>query len=302
MSAAALLGAYGADLLFGDPRRLHPVAGFGRVAGQFERMAYAPSRLRGALVTGTLVAGAAGAAQMLARRSSREVALALVGWASLGGRSLRTEARAVHGLLGDGQLDRARARLRSLCWRDASELDEAELSRAVVESLAENTSDAVVGVLFWGALAGPAGVAGYRATNTLDAMFGHRNERYLQFGWAAARLDDLMNWPVARITAMLTCLAASLTGGSATRTFVTVRSDGRAHPSPNAGVVEAAFAGALGLRLGGPLSYGREAEARSFLGSGRPAVPDDMRRAARLSSAVCTLAALLSAALAAVRR
>ncbi|MDA8068338.1 MAG: adenosylcobinamide-phosphate synthase CbiB [Actinomycetota bacterium] len=302
MSGMALLGAYGADLAFGDPKRMHPVAGFGLLAGRLERTAYAPTRLRGALVAGVLVAWAAGAAQLLARWSSRDLALALAGWASLGGRSLRAEARAVGALLADGELDRARDRLGSLCGRDAGELDEAELSRAVVESLAENTSDAVVGALFWGAVAGPAGVAAYRATNTLDAMFGHRNERYLQFGWAAARLDDLMNWPVARLTALLTGVAAPLLGGSVRVTLDTVRSDGRAHPSPNAGVTEAAFAGALGLRLGGPLKYGRQAEARPFLGSGRPAVPEDIERASRLSFAVATLAALVSAAMAEGRR
>ncbi len=301
MSGVALLGAYAGDLLFGDPRRMHPVAGFGRVAGQAERIAYAPARSRGALVAGVLVAGAAGLAQMLARCTSREVALMLVGWASLGGRSLRAEAQAVGALLADADPEPARARLCSLCGRDAGGLDAGEISRAVVESLAENTSDAVVGALFWGALAGPAGVAAYRATNTLDAMFGHKSERYLHFGWAAARLDDLMNWPVARLTALLTCAAAPLVGGSVNGTLQTIRRDGRSHPSPNAGVAEAAFAGALGLRLGGPLSYGQHEEHRPHLGSGRLPVPQDIERASRLCFAVATLAALLSAVAAEAR-
>jgi adenosylcobinamide-phosphate synthase len=301
MSGLALLGAYGGDLIFGDPRRLHPVAGFGSVAGQLERVAYAPSRLRGALVTGVLVLGAAGAAQLLARGTSRGVALALVGWASIGGRSLRAEARAVDAYIAREDLTGARERLRSLCGRDAAELDTQGLARAVVESLAENTSDAVVGALLWAAAGGPAGVAAYRAANTLDAMFGHRNDRYRQFGWAAARLDDLMNWPVARTSALLTCLAAPLVDGSPNATLRTVLRDGRAHPSPNAGVVESAFAGALHVQLGGPLAYGGEADARPVLGCGQPATPQDIERAARLSFAVATLAALLSAALAQAR-
>lgn len=299
MSGAALLAGYGADLLAGDPARWHPVAGFGRLAGATERLAYAPSRARGTLVTGALVAGAAAAAELLARRVSRRATLAAVTWAALGGRSLRRQARAVSEQIQRGELGQARAGLTWLCGRDPSELDGPALGRAVVESLAENTSDAVVGALLWGAVAGPGGVAAYRAANTLDAMFGHRDEHYRAFGWSAARLDDVMNWPAARLSAALTCLLAPLVGGSPVRTLATVRRDGAAHPSPNAGRVEAAFAGALGVRLGGPLVYRGVAEFRPYLGDGRMATPDDVERAARLSLAVGTAAALL---IAAVRR
>lgn len=296
MSRAALLAGYGADLLAGDPARWHPVAGFGQIAGATERLAYAPSRMRGALVTGALVAGAAAAAELLARRVSRRATLVAISWAALGGRSLRREARGVGEHIRRGELGQARAGLTSLCGRDPSELDGPALSRAVVESLAENTSDAVVGALLWGTVAGPGGVAAYRAANTLDAMFGHRDERYRAFGWSAARLDDAMSWPAARLSAALTCLLAPLVGGSPARTLATVRRDGAAHPSPNAGRVEAAFAGALGVRLGGPLVYQGAAEFRPYLGDGRAATPDDVERAARLSLAVGTAAALLTAA------
>ncbi|MHB8694193.1 MAG: cobalamin biosynthesis protein [Solirubrobacteraceae bacterium] len=285
---------YVADLAAGDPRRWHPVAGFGAAAASVESVAYAPSRLRGAIVVGALVSGASLAAAALARAAPGP-ALAAVTWAALGGRSLRHEALAIAAALEGGDLDGARLRLPALCGRDPAELSAAELSRAVVESLAENTSDAVVGALLWGALAGPAGVAGYRAANTLDAMFGHRSERYASFGWAAAKLDDVINWPAARCSAAITCAAAPLVGGSPARTLSIVLRDGAAHPSPNAGRAEAAFAGALDVRLGGPLVYAGRDELRPQLGDGPAPEPADIRRAARLSLAVGAIAALAAA-------
>ena len=172
----------------------------------------------------------------------------------------------------------------------------------MVESVAENTSDAIVGALAWGAVAGPAGVAGYRAANTLDAMFGLRNERYASFGWAAARLDDAMSWPAARLSAAITCAAAPLVGGRISQTAAVISRDGAAHPSPNAGRAEAAFAGALGVALGGPLVYGDRAETRPQLGDGRPPGAQDIRRATRLSAIVATAAALLCATARDVKR
>jgi adenosylcobinamide-phosphate synthase len=195
---------------------------------------------------------------------------------------LTTVAARLAAKLEAGDVEGARELLPWLCGRDPGHLDEAELVRATVESVAENTSDAVVGALFWGRVAGPAGVVAYRAANTLDAMVGHRSDRYREFGWAAARLDDAMNWPVARITAAL----AVLVGGSPRRAWRTWRRDGSKHPSPNAGQVEAAFAGALGVRLGGPLSYGGVAEVRPHLGDGDPPTVGDIHRANRLSRAI----------------
>ena len=294
------MGGYAADLAFGDPRRLHPVAGFGRVALAAERAAYAPSRARGAAFAGVLVAGAAVAVEVGARlagrtRVGRGAALAGVTWAALGGRSLVFEARSLAAHVDAGDLDTARMALPSLCGRDAAALDAAGLSRATVESVAENTADAVIGALFWAAIAGPGGVAGYRAANTLDAMIGHRSERYESFGWAAARLDDVLNWPVARAAAILTALCSPLVGGSPRDTWRAIPTYGAAHPSPNAGRIEAAFAGALGVRLGGPLAYDGRVEVRPALGAGRAPDTDDVRRAARLSLAVGALAAALAA-------
>jgi adenosylcobinamide-phosphate synthase len=293
----ALLLGYGVDLALADPPRLHPVAGFGRLAAVAERSAYAPRRARGAAVTAGLVAAAAAGAEVLAALASPPAATAAVTWTALGGRSLRREARAVADLVARGDLPSARHRLGSLCGRDAAALDAAALRRAVIESLAENTADAVVGTLLWGALLGAGGAAAHRAANTLDAMFGHHSERYEAFGWAAARLDDAMNWPVARLTALLSAALAPLTGGSAAGALRAWRRDAGAHPSPNAGQVEAAFAGALGVELGGPLSYRGHAENRPRLGVGGRAPDDaDVRRAARLSALVGAAAALIAAA------
>jgi len=297
VSAAALAGGYAADLAFGDPRRRHPVAGFGLVALALEQALYAPTRGRGALFAGVLVGGAALAGELLARVIGRRAALALTTWAALGGRSLAREARGLAAHVERGDLPAARAALPALCGRDPAGLDGPQLCRAAVESVAENTGDAVVGALFWGAVAGPAGVAGYRAANTLDAMVGHRSARYADFGWAAARLDDALSRPAARGAALLAVLCAPVAGGRPRAAWRTLRRDGAKHPSPNAGRAEAAFAGALGLRLGGPLVYGGQAELRPALGDGRAPGPDDVERAVRLSLAVGATAAAVCSAL-----
>ncbi len=296
MSGAALLGGFGADLLVGDPRRGHPVAGFGQVALAAERRWYAPSRWRGAVFAGVLVAGAAGLGELLARRLGRARALVLVGWAALGGRSLGAVAGSIGAALSSGDLGAARAELPSLVGRDPSLLDSAGVARAVVESVAENTGDAVVGPLVWGAVFGPAGVCAFRAANTLDAMVGHRSARYEDFGWAAARLDDVMAWPAARLGALLAVMCAPVVGGSPRAALRVLHRDGGAHPSPNAGRIEAAFAGALGVRLGGPLRYGDRDEVRPTLGDGAAPVVADIARARRLSLTVGLAAAVVCSA------
>ncbi|CAA9478183.1 MAG: Adenosylcobinamide-phosphate synthase [uncultured Solirubrobacteraceae bacterium] len=301
MTGTALAGAYVADVLVGDPRRLHPVAGFGQLAAGLEARAYAPRRRRGIAYAGTLVAGAGLAGELLARAGDRagigrSPALALFTWVALGGRSLTRTAVRLADHVDEGELAEARRLLPSLCGRDPDALDGDGLSRAALESVAENTSDAVVGALLWGALAGPGGVLAYRAANTLDAMVGHRSPRYERFGWAAARLDDALGWPGARAGAGLTVLCAGAARG---RTWRVLRRDGRKHPSPNAGRMEAAFAGALGLRLGGPLAYDGRVELRPSLGDGpgmRAPNHTDIRRANRLSSRVGAAALAASAA------
>lgn len=290
MSVPAYAAGFTADLLVGDPARLHPVAGFGTVAQRLEAALYAPTRRRGVLFVALLVGTAAAFGEALRRLASRAgvpgAATAALLWTALGGRSLRREAERVASALDASAPESARAALPALVGRDTTGLDEPELCRAVVESVAENTADAVVGPLVWGAVCGPAGIAAHRAANTLDAMVGHRSDRYASFGWAAARLDDLMGWPAARAGALLAAAAAPTVGGSTTYAWQTLRRDGAAHPSPNAGRMEAAFAGALGVRLGGPLRYGARVETRPMLGSGARPSTGDIRRANRLSLVV----------------
>lgn len=298
MSAAGLALGYGADLVLGDPRRGHPVAGFGRVALALERRMYAPSRARGALFTGVLVGGAALAGHGLGRLLGRRAALALLTWSALGGRSLRGEAAAIAGRLERADVEGARRALPALAGRDPAALGADGIARAVVESVAENTSDAVVGTLLWAAVGGPAGVAAFRAANTLDAMVGNRSPRYASFGWASARLDDALGWPAARAGAALTVLCADAPGHA----WRVLRRDGGAHPSPNAGRMEAAFAGALGLRLGGPLAYGGLTQLRPALGDGRMPRAADIDRANRLSRRVGAAALVASLALRGLRR
>ncbi|WP_224303131.1 cobalamin biosynthesis protein [Streptomyces olivaceus] len=290
-AAAGLLG----DLLLGDPRRGHPVAAFGRAAGAVEQRLWRDHRGWGALHTLVCAGGATalGAAAAHAVRRSPAASIALTGaaaWAVVGGTSLAREAGAVERALRAGDVEAARARLPHLCGRDPQSLDADGIARAVVESVAENTSDAVVGALVWGAVAGVPGLLGFRAVNTLDAMVGHKSSRYRRYGWASARLDDLAGWPGARLTAALTTVA----GGDPRGAVRAWRADAARHPSPNAGPVEASFAGALGVRLGGTLSYGGRVEHRPVLNgaAGRAvrAGSGDIDRAVRLSRRVGWLA------------
>ncbi|WP_242532562.1 cobalamin biosynthesis protein [Nocardioides sp. S5] len=298
--ALGLVVGHLADRRFGDPRRGHPVAIFGGVAAALERRTYADSRARGllhlALLAGTAAGGGLGP-ELRTRNHpvTHTLVTAATTWTVLGGTSLAREARAVHDLLAADDLPGARQRLTHLVGRDTSTLDEAEVSRAVVESVAENTSDAVVAPLVWGALLGVPGLLGYRATNTLDAMVGHRGERYGRFGWASARLDDLLNLPGARLSGLLAAALAPTVGGRPSAALQAWRRDARRHPSPNAGVVEAAFAGALGVRLGGRNHYAHGTEDRVVLGDGPPPDRADIERAVRLADAVGTGAVVVAA-------
>jgi adenosylcobinamide-phosphate synthase len=298
-TAAGLALGAAADLVLADPRRGHPVAGFGGAAAALERRVWRDSRPVGAAYAAGLTAAAAalGLAVERARRPlPRTLLTAAATWAVLGGTSLARAATRMHERLAAGDLLGARAALPALAGRDPAGLDEKELARATVESVAENTSDAAVAPLFWGAVAGVPGLLGYRAVNTLDAMVGYRSTRYARFGWAAARLDDVANWAPARITAALTVACAPLAGADARGAVRSWRRDGAAHPSPNAGRCEAAMAGALGVRLGGRNVYAGRVEDRPSLGDGPPPDTADIRRAVRLSRAVWLTAAALAAA------
>jgi adenosylcobinamide-phosphate synthase len=275
----------GLDRVLGEPPiDPHPLVVFGRLMEQVESRLYADSRARGVVHTGIGV-GIGVAAGMVLRSP------ALATYVAVGGRSLAEAADAVRRPLVAGDLDAARAALPALVGRDPARLDEVEIARAVVESVAENTVDAVVAPVLWAVVGGAPGALGYRAVNTLDAMVGRRSDRYERYGWASARLDDVANLVPARATAALVGLvrphrAAAVLG--------TVRRDGRHHPSPNAGVAEAAFAAALGIQLGGTNRYGDRVEERPALGQGRRPTAVDIGRATALSRDVAVaLAAVL---------
>ncbi len=302
--AGGLIGGAVADAIAGDPARGHPVALFGRLMTAVEQRVYADREAPGiAYAAGGVILGAGpllvAARVTRASPAGRAAVTAAAAWAAIASRSLSGAARQIATALGAGDLARARGALPCLCGRDPQDLDCAGITRAVVESVAENTSDAIVAPLIWGALAGPAGLSGYRAVNTLDAMVGHHSPRYERFGRTSARLDDVANWIPARITALLAAACSPAVGGQPASTWQMARDYGPRHPSPNAGWCEAAFAGALGVRLGGVLSYSGRTEHRPEIGTGRPPQAADIARAVRLSRAVTASATALAAAVAA---
>lgn len=283
MSAlGAALGLLG-DRVFGEPDvDPHPVALLGRALGTIEQALYADDRRAGIAHAGAGVLLGAAAGKLV--RSS-----AVATWIATSGRMLTETATAIGDALEDGSLDEARRLLPSLVGRDPSHLDEAEIARAVIESVAENTVDAVVAPAFWGAVCGAPGALAYRTVNTLDSMVGHHSERYGNFGWASARLDDAANLIPARLTA---ALVVAVRPGRARQVLHAVRHDAPGHPSPNAGVVEAAFAAALGLRLGGTNDYDGRVEHRVGMGPGSPPTRSDIAAAVDLSREVTTALAV----------
>ena len=289
--AIGLALGWSADRLLADPARFHPVAGFGGLAASLERRTYADHRATGVTHVAILV-GATTLAGVAAERATRNrpvlhvLTTAVATWVVLGGASLDREAAAVGRLLADDRLAEARMRLTHLVGRDTRRLDESEIARAVVESVAENTSDAVVAPLVLGAVGGIPALLGHRAANTLDAMIGHRDERYERFGWAAARLDDVLNLPGSRLSALLAAALAAVVDGQPRAALASWRRDASGHPSPNAGPIEASFAGAMGVRLGGVNTYGDRVEDRRALGDGRVVGQHDIARARALARAV----------------
>lgn len=282
-AAAGLL----ADRFVGEPPvAWHPVAGFGHLMTRLEHSWYADDTAAGAVYAAVGVA--AGVTAGLAARST-----ALTVACTTAGRMLRTTARQVADALDAGDLDHARGILPALVGRDPAQLDAPDIAAATIESLAENTVDAVVAPALWGAALGAPGAAAHRAVNTMDAMVGHHSDRYERFGRVGARLDDAAAYIPARVTAALVCA----TRPDRTRAVITtVRRDASAHPSPNAGVAEAAFAAALGVELGGPTRYAGRLENRPRLGRGPRPQGTDITRAVRLADRVeLALAGLLAA-------
>ena len=275
--SVAVAAGYFLDRALGEPPdEVHPLRAFGSLMNALEKALYRDRRLSGAIycAAGAAVAAASGLAVPSA-------ALAVL--VTSGGRALGDAASGVARAIDAADLTLARERVRALVGRDPEHLDEAELVRAVVESVAENTNDAVVAPLVYALAGGALGAYCYRAANTLDSMVGYRNPRYLRFGWASARLDDTAGFLPARVTALL---VAAVRPARWREVLLAVRQDARLHPSPNAGVAEAAFAAALGLRLGGTNTYEGLVEHRPALGGGRAPERADIDRAVRLSRQV----------------
>jgi adenosylcobinamide-phosphate synthase len=288
--AAALL----VDALFGEPPEdLHPTVWMGHAIAACEKRALKlkcphTRRLAGAVLAFALPTVVYLSVRVLlgvTPRSLRGALGALLISTSLSMHGLTRAASAVeYGLL-DGDLERARASVGEMVGRDTEDLSKAEISRAAVESVAENASDGVVAPMLYGLLLGAPGALAYKAVNTLDSMVGYRIGAYAELGWASARLDDLANLAPARATA----LAAAAVSGRPSSTVATARRYGPLTTSPNAGWAEAAFAGALDISLGGPNSYGGVVRQGPILGNGRPAEPEDIRRAVRLMRRCCAL-------------
>lgn len=277
----------------------HPVAWIAGVVRSFERVLNRPAwsdaaRRVGGVLTVTVVAGVAGCVgfaldRLLGGPAWGAVAIALLGAFGLAGRNLFDHVAAVDRALASADLEAARAAVGRIVGRDVASLDANGIAAAALESLAESFNDGLVAPLFWFLAGGLAGLFVYKAVNTADSLIGHREAPYTHFGWAAARLDDLMNLAPARIAGALICLTAG-------RGWAVMRRDAPGHASPNAGWPEAAMAGSLGVRLGGPVAYDGVPHERPVFGDGAAAGPLDLSRGLRGYVEACAvLAALLIA-------
>ncbi|MCC4600124.1 cobalamin biosynthesis protein [Xanthomonas melonis] len=297
IAAAAVL----LDLLLGEPRRAHPLLVFGRWAQHIEARLHRNRRSAGVLAWCVAVlpwTGAAAALQALLWWWSAWAAAgfaAVMLYLALGLRSLGEHAQPVIAALQADDLPSARAAVGRIVSRDTAALDATQVAAAATESVLENGSDAVFAALFWGVLLGAPGAVLYRLSNTLDAMWGYRTSRYANFGWAAARSDDALNWLPARLT------AATYAALGATRSGLRCAwRQGRGWKSPNAGPVMAAGAGALRVQLGGAAPYHGQWQPRPCLGEGARASADSVRRALLLVRAGVLLWLLIGALLAAM--
>ncbi|MBQ3076934.1 MAG: cobalamin biosynthesis protein CobD [Clostridia bacterium] len=309
---AAILAGWVLDCLLGDPAgRWHPVCLMGNAISFLEKQLRrrVPDRPAPLLAAGGLLAallllltgGLTAALLWLARRVSpllHFAVSALLAWQILAARCLRDEAMKVHRALQSGDIEAARRQVSMLVGRDTESLDAAGITRAAVETVAENASDGVIAPLFWMMLAGPTGGMLYKAINTMDSMLGYKNDRYLWFGRLPARLDDVANWLPARLTALLMILAAPLCGLDGRGALRIWRRDRANHASPNSAHSEAACAGALGVRLAGPASYFGVVKDKPWIGDPvREIETEDIPRACRLMTTASLLALALLALL-----
>jgi adenosylcobinamide-phosphate synthase len=259
----AILIALLLDAWLGEPRRLHPLVGFGKLANFTEQQFYADSRLHGLLAVLLLVAPFVLLIAFFTHTPWYFAVDVLTLYLAIGWNSLGKHARQVKSALLAGDLQTARQQVGMIVSRNTTGMDHIDVTRGTIESVLENGNDAIFGVIFWFIIAGAPGAVAYRIVNTLDAMWGYRTDRYRHFGWAAARLDDCLNFIPARLTA----LSYALTG-SARNAFSCWRMQGTVWKSPNAGPVMAAGAGSLHISLGGPARYQDRLESRPILGNG----------------------------------
>ena len=307
MHRLTVLGlALALDMAIGEPGWffLHPVRIFGKAISFLERFRFLLKpfpRLGGILlcfivilVTYAVMTYLTNALDGFSRRSYLgTLILAFLLYTTIALRGLTSEAAKIIGMVASGDLDGARLEIKSLVGRDTENLDGGAMMKATVESLAENASDGVLAPIFYYLLGGLPLAMTYKAINTLDSMVGYKNEKYRQFGWAAARLDDLANLLPARLTGFFICLSSAIMGQGLSRPLKTMLRDGRKHPSPNSGVPMAAMAGALGVTLGGPAAYGGIPVEKPFIGRGPAPMADEARRAVRLTLCACLLGALV---------
>ena len=305
------------ELVVGYPDRLfrivgHPVTWLGRLIAAMDRALNREGwsdwqrRAGGVFALCVLLAVAGGVGWLVQHLLGQGIGIvitALLACTLLAQRSLATHVGAVATALETGGAEAGRVAVSHIVGRDPSQLDEAGIARAAMESLAENFSDGVVAPAFWLAVAGLPGGAAYKAVNTADSMIGHRTPRHRAFGWASARFDDLVNLPASRLSALLIAAAACLVpGATAKGAWRAVWRDASRHRSPNAGWPEAAMAGALGLALNGPKIYGKERVEDAVMNEGgrREATASDIRRALRLYWVADALLIVLIASIAAI--
>ncbi|TYP56796.1 adenosylcobinamide-phosphate synthase CbiB [Thermosediminibacter litoriperuensis] len=301
---AIIICAFALDLLLGDPRRpTHPVVLTGKLIAYLEKILYGafktPAGLRAAgvilwLLTVPTVYFSTNAIIGLSYKVNYWLGFFSSTWliyTSLATKNLADEALAILAELRSGDLQEARARLGGIVGRDTGDLTVEEICRATVETVAENTIDGIISPMFYAFLGGAPLALAFKAASTLDSMVGYRNERYIYFGWFSARMDDLLNYIPARLGGLLILMASLLIGLDAKRGLKTVLSDAGNHESPNAGIPEAAVAGALGIRLGGWNSYSGILHFRPYMGRKlRDIRPGDIRVAVALSIIAAFLA------------
>lgn len=278
LAVPLLLSAYLADLIFGDPERFpHPVRGMGKLInlldkGLNKKGAHWRGRIKGTILAFAVIGISACCTYLLLDLPKRlnpflyYLAWIYIGYTTISVKDLQVKAKAIYKELEKDNILKARKKLSKIVGRDTKDLNKDEITRATIESVAESTNDGIVAPLFYLILGGPVLAIAYKAINTLDSMVGYKNEKYLDFGWFSAKMDDVANYIPARISGFLISTSSFILGKSFKDPFKTMFRDGKKHPSPNSGISEAAMAGALGIRLGGGAFYQGKFVEKQYIG------------------------------------